>query len=83
MNRTNSECPVLLGLRGSRNLTQDDVARAIGITRAYYGMIESGRREPSLEIARRIAEYFDTTVEALFFAAERNATWQASTARIA
>ncbi len=37
-------------------LTQEDAATASGIKRAYYTMIENGTRNPSVDVAKRIAK---------------------------
>lgn len=54
-------------LRGIRQLNQQDVANEVGITCSYYGMIEKGIRTPNLNIAYRLAKFFDTTIEQIFF----------------
>lgn len=54
-------------LRAQNNLTQKAVARAVGITTSYYGMIELGVRKPSLSLAMDLARFFDTSVEDIFF----------------
>jgi putative transcriptional regulator len=41
--------------RQENNLTQEDVAKASGIQRAYYTMIENGTRQPSVQVAQKIA----------------------------
>lgn len=40
--------------REKLNLTQEDVAKASGIKRAYYTMIENGKRTPSVEEQRKL-----------------------------
>lgn len=40
-------------------MTQEEVADKAGITRAYYSMIESGKKTPSPKIAQRIANIFN------------------------
>lgn len=50
---------ILINLRKSRNLTQEEVANALGISRAHYGRIESGDRTPSLSKSLRIKEFFN------------------------
>ncbi|WP_404988409.1 helix-turn-helix transcriptional regulator [Clostridium culturomicium] len=53
-------------LREERALTQSEVAEAVRITTSYYGMLESGRRIPSLPIAIRLAKHFNLSVEKIF-----------------
>lgn len=55
----------LAELRGER--TQNEVATAIGVCQSTYSMYESGERVPSDEKKRKIAEYYKTTVQAIFF----------------
>ena len=58
----------LILLRASQGLRQKDVASRVGITTSYYGMIEQGVRTPQLRIAYRLANFFNTSIEAIFFA---------------
>lgn len=55
-------------LRLSRGLRQQDVALGIGITTSYYGMIEQGVRLPQLHVAYKLAHFFNTSIEDIFFA---------------
>ena len=56
----------LVLLRGSR--TQNEVSQALGISLSALGMYERGERIPRDEIKIRIAKYYDTTVQAIFYA---------------
>ena len=42
--------------RLKKGLSQEDVARAAGISRAAYTNIENGKRRPSPEVAQKIAK---------------------------
>ena len=53
-------------LRG--NKTQEEIAHAIGISPAAIGMYERGDRVPRDEIKVKLANYFNTSVESIFFA---------------
>ena len=44
-------------IRIARNLKQEQVAASAGIERAYYSMIETGKRKPSVAIAQAIAAF--------------------------
>lgn len=57
----------LLSFREKGNLTQKEVAKNIGITTSAYGMIELGSRKPSLNTAYKIAKFFKTSIEEIFF----------------
>lgn len=52
--------------RAMHDLTQDNLANALGVTRQTILAIEKGRYDPSLELAFKMARYFNTTVEELF-----------------
>lgn len=45
----------LAKLRNAAEKTHDDVANAVQVSRQYYGMIEAGVRNPSVDLAKRIA----------------------------
>lgn len=59
--------------RLNKKLTQNEVAEASGIERAYYTMIELGERRPSVQVAKSIAKVldFDWTI---FFESKCNET---------
>ena len=52
--------------------TQEDVAKAVGISLAAVSMYEQGQRMPRDEVKLRLANYFNTTVEALFFSQQHH-----------
>ena len=52
-------------LRGKR--TQQEVAEAIGVTAMAICQYESGERSPRDNVKIALANYFNTTVEDLFF----------------
>jgi putative transcriptional regulator len=53
-------------LRAERRLTQEQLAKAIGVTRATIVAIEGGGYNPSLELAFRLARFFGTDINAIF-----------------
>lgn len=55
----------LIALRGNR--TQEEVAKALGISLSAIGMYERGERIPRDEVKIRIAKFFDTTVQSIFY----------------
>lgn len=67
---------ILLKKRKEKDLTQQEVADALDITRAYYGHIETGARNPTLKLAKKIADFYDEDVETLFFADNSNNSLQ-------
>jgi len=54
-------------LRAMKDITQEDLAQSVGVTRQTILAIENGKYDPSLELAFKIAEYFETTIEKVFF----------------
>jgi putative transcriptional regulator len=53
-------------LRSEHRLTQEDLAGLLGVSRQTVNSIETGRFEPSLSLALKIAVYFKRPVEAIF-----------------
>ncbi len=53
-------------LRTERNLNQNDLAFAIGSCARTIGRIERGERNASLELALRLSEFLEVSVEQLF-----------------
>ena len=47
-------------------MTQNDLAKAVGVRRETIVHLENGRYNPSLKLAMDIAKLFETTVEQLF-----------------
>ena len=61
--------PPLVGLRRYRraaDLTQDDLARAAGVSRYHIQALERTRRTPKLELARRLAAILEAPLDRLF-----------------
>ena len=56
--------------RAEHRLSQSDLASAIGVTRKTISTIEVGRFTPSTVIALKIARYFKTPVEEIFWLSE-------------
>ena len=53
-------------LRARYNLTQDDLARKIGVRRETILFIENGKYVPSLKLAHDIAKVLKTSMDELF-----------------
>lgn len=56
---------ILRNLRGQQ--TQEEVAKAIGITKSSWAMYERGERVPRDEVKVKIAQYFGVPVQDIFF----------------
>jgi len=52
-------------LRGVR--TQEEVAEATGITISAISMYECAQRVPRDEIKKKLSDYYDETIQAIFF----------------
>ena len=52
--------------RAMYDLTQEDLAREVGVTRQTILAIEKGKYDPSLELAFRMARRFQVTIEEIF-----------------
>ena len=52
--------------RAIREITQEELAQAIGVTRQTIISIERGNYNPSLELAFKIARYFEAKIEDIF-----------------
>lgn len=53
-------------LRARKRMSQQELADAIGVTRATINAIEARDYNPSLELAFRIARFFDAGIEDIF-----------------
>jgi putative transcriptional regulator len=53
-------------LRAMREITQEELADALGVTRQTIIAIEKGKYDPSLPLALGIARFFNLPVEKIF-----------------
>ena len=53
-------------LRAERDWSQQDLADRLAVSRQTVNAIETGKYDPSLPLAFRIAELFDLPIEAIF-----------------
>jgi len=52
--------------RDKYNLTQEDLARKVGVRRETILFLEKGKYNPSLKLAHDVARVLKTTIEELF-----------------
>jgi len=52
--------------RAMHDLTQEDLAKVVGVTRQTILAIEKGKYVPSLDLAFRIARHFKVNIEEVF-----------------
>ncbi len=53
-------------LRAERNMSRQELARALDVSYQTIGYLERGDFHPSLELAFRISEFFGVPIEAIF-----------------
>lgn len=53
-------------IRKDKGIRQEDFARALGVSRQTISSLETGRYNPSIQLAYKIARYFDLTIEEVF-----------------
>jgi len=52
--------------RARHDLTQEDLAKKVGVRRETIVFLEKGKYNPSLQLAHDVAKVLKTTVEELF-----------------
>ncbi|APH05016.1 helix-turn-helix transcriptional regulator [Bacillus weihaiensis] len=58
-------------MRKAKKLTQEDLAKQVGVSRQSIIAIESGKYKPSLELAYNISKAFECIIEDVFIMEER------------
>ncbi len=53
-------------IRKGKGIRQEDFAKAVGVSRQTISSLETGRYNPSIQLAHRIARYFSLTIEDVF-----------------
>ena len=53
-------------IRTERCIRQEELAKAMGVSRQTISSLENGRYNPSIMLAHNIAKYFDMTIEEVF-----------------
>lgn len=62
-------------LRAERDWSQAQLAKALEVSRQTVNAIETGRHDPSLPLAMKIARLFGQPVEAVFLADRETEMW--------
>jgi transcriptional regulator with XRE-family HTH domain len=52
-------------IRKSKNLTQEELAKALNISRASLGMYETDKRNPDPDMLKKFANFFDVSIDYL------------------
>ena len=53
-------------LRKAKGIRQEELAKALGVSRQTISSLENGRYNPSILLAMKLARYFGVTVEEMF-----------------
>lgn len=53
-------------IRKQQGITQEDLAKALEVSRQTIGSLENGRYNPSILLAFRVANYFNMSIEEIF-----------------
>ena len=61
-------------LRAERGWSQQDLAKRLEVSRQSVNAIETGKYDPSLPLAFRIAELFDRAIEEIFVSPSRRSS---------
>ena len=57
-------------IRKAQGIRQEDFAKALGVSRQTISSLETGRYNPSLQLAYKIAVFFGLTIEEVFLFTE-------------
>ena len=53
-------------IRKAKGITQEELAKALEVSRQTVGSLENGRYNPSIILAFKIARFFDVSIEEVF-----------------
>lgn len=53
-------------IRKAKGIRQEDFAKALGVSRQTISSLETGRYNPSILLAYKIARFFELTIEDVF-----------------
>lgn len=53
-------------IRKARGVNQEELAKALGVSRQTISSLENGRYNPSIELAYKLSKYFGMTIEEVF-----------------
>lgn len=57
--------PQLVALRKAKDISQRDLAKTIGVSQAQVAELERGKRQPTIEVAERIARALEVNLAEL------------------
>ena len=53
-------------IRKAADVNQEELAKALGVSRQTISSLENGRYNPSIELAYKLSKYFGMTIEEVF-----------------
>lgn len=53
-------------IRKARGVNQEELAKALGVSRQTISSLENGRYNPSIELAYKLSKYFGMMIEEVF-----------------
>ena len=53
-------------IRKEKGIRQEELAKSLGVSRQTISSLETGRYNPSIFLAYKIARYFEMTIEEVF-----------------
>ena len=53
-------------IRKEKGISQEELAKALEVSRQTIGSLENGRYNPSIILAFKIAKYFNLSIEEIF-----------------
>lgn len=56
----------IVEIRQERGIKQDELAKALGVSRQTISSLENGRYDPSILLAHKIAKMFGMSIEEIF-----------------
>ena len=62
----------LEAIRKEHGIRQEDFAKSMGVSRQTISSLETGRYNPSIFLAYKIARYFEMTIEEVFIFEEED-----------
>ena len=63
-------------IRKQKGITQEDFAKVLGVSRQTISSLETGRYNPSIFLAYKIARCFNMTIEEIFIFDEEDIKWE-------
>ncbi len=57
---------IIVQIRQERGIKQDELAKALGVSRQTISSLENGRYDPSILLAHKIAKLFGLSIEEVF-----------------